>query len=139
MVLSHVAKYSRTRNATSKLFTWTINSNWTLAKYKLVKVRICLKITPLYKSTFSNLLNQVHAVAGVCLFFEIVFVYTSVCVSVYLPEKALITSGVIWYDIGHVWLVKPILQLLSLLPLINWMGVALVTQHITHTRQSCWS
>ena len=66
---------------------------------------------------------------------EIIFVYISVCVC--LPLKALITSGMIWCDIGHVCLVKPVLQLFSLLPSINWIGVALVTQHAVHTRQGC--
>ena len=32
-------------------------------------------------------------------------------------------------------MVKPVLRLISLLPLINWMGVALVTLYIVHARQ----
>ena len=37
----------------------------------------------------------------------------------------------IWCDVGHVPLVTPILQLFSLLPSINWMGVALVIPKLT--------
>ena len=48
--------------------------------------------------------------------------YVSVCP----PPRPLITSNVIWCDIGHVWL------LLS----INWMGMALVTQHTRQRYQS---
>ena len=67
------------------------------------------------------------------------YVCVCVCVSVYPPLRILITSGVIWCDMGRLWLVKPILQLFSLLPSINWMGMALVTQCVMHTRQRCWS
>ena len=105
---------------TSELFTWTINSNWMLTKYKLVKVRSCVNIIPLYKSTFSNLLNQAHVATGMHLVFWNCFCSrVGMWVSVCPPPRALITSGVIRRDIGRVWLVKPILQLLSLLPLIN--------------------
>ena len=62
-------------------------------------------------------------------------VLMSMCVYVCLCVSALITGGMIWCDIGLVWLVKPILQLFSLLPSINWMGMALVTQHLMHIRQ----
>ena len=55
------------------------------------------------------------------------FVCVCLCVSVCLPPRPLLTSGMIWCDIGRVRLVKPILQLFSLLPSINWMGVVLVT------------
>ena len=77
-------------------------------------------------------------------FLEIIcFVHASMCVSVCpsvcLPPRALITSGMIWCDIGYVWLVKPVPQVFSLLPSINWMGVALVTQCVVHARQRCWS
>ena len=41
------------------------------------------------------------------------------------------------YTVGRVRWVKPILQLFSLLLSINWMGVALVRQHIVHARQRC--
>ena len=60
-----------------------------------------------------------------------VYMSVCVCVCVYVSTlRTLITSGVVWCDIG---LVKPILQLFSLLPLINWMGIALVThQCIMH-------
>ena len=62
-----------------------------------------------------------------------------VCLSVYPHPRALIISGLIWCDIGHVWLGKPVLQLFSLFLLINWMGMALVTQHVVHTWQRCQS
>ena len=62
-------------------------------------------------------------------------VCASVCLSVCLAPRALITSGVIWCDIGRVWLVKPVTQLFSLLLSIKWMGMALVTQHVMHARQ----
>ena len=61
------------------------------------------------------------------------------CVSVCHPLRALITSGVIWCDIGHVWLVKQVLWLFRILSLINWKGLALVTQHVVHDRQICQS
>ena len=35
---------------------------------------------------------------------------------------------------GYIRLVKPILQLFCLFPLINCIGMALVTQHVIHTR-----
>ena len=70
---------------------------------------------------------------------QYVYVCMCACVSVCLPPRPLITSGVIWRDIGHVWLVKPILQLFSLLPLINWMGIVLVTQCVVHARQRFWN
>ena len=70
-----------------------------------------------------------------------VYVCECVCVSVSVsmcpPLRALITSGVIWCDIGRVWLVKPIIQLFSLLMSVNWIGVALVTQHVRQKCQSC--
>ena len=62
------------------------------------------------------------------------------CVCVYVSTpRPLITSGMIWCDVGCLWLVKPILQLFSLLPLINWIGMTLVTQCIMHARQRYWS
>ena len=39
------------------------------------------------------------------------FTHWYVCVSVCLPPRPLITSGVIWCDIGHVQLVKQASQL----------------------------
>ena len=60
--------------------------------------------------------------------------YVCMCVSVCLPPRPLITSGVILCDTGCVWFVKSILQLFSLLPSINWMGGALVTQRVMQTR-----
>ena len=69
-------------------------------------------------------------------FLEIVFVGMLVCVCVCVCVSA--TEGTSnqwhkWCDIGCVWLVKPILQLFSLLPSINCMGVALVMQCIMYT------
>ena len=62
--------------------------------------------------------------------------HVDVCEYVFVcpTPRALITSGMILCDIGYVWLVKPVLQLFSLLPSINWMGVALLTQRVVHTR-----
>ena len=67
------------------------------------------------------------------------FVHMSVCVCLCVCLRALIASGVIWCDIGRMWLVKPALQLFRILPSINWKGVVLVTQHIVHDRQRCQS
>ena len=73
-------------------------------------------------------------------FLEIVLVRASVCVcmcvcvclSVCPPPRPLITSGVIWCDIGRVRLVKQVLRLFPAfnyfirhLPSIKWMGVAI--------------
>ena len=63
----------------------------------------------------------------------------SMCVSVCLPLRALITSGMICFDIGRVWLAKPVVQVLSLLSSINCIGVALVIQCTVHARQRCQS
>ena len=56
-----------------------------------------------------------------------------VCVSVCPPPRPLITSGVIWCDIGRVPLVKQVLRLFPAfnyfirhLPSIKWMGVAIL-------------
>ena len=81
-------------------------------------------------------------------FLEIALARTSVCVSVYVsvsvcsPPRALITSGVIWCHIGHVRLVKQVSRLLPAfnyfiwyLPLIKWMGVAILTQHVMNACQ----
>ena len=64
-----------------------------------------------------------------------------VCVCVSAP-RPLITSGVIWCDIGCVQLVKQVLRLfpasnyfIQHLPSIKWMGVAILTQHIMNTCQ----
>ena len=55
-----------------------------------------------------------------------------VCVSVCPPPRPLITSDVIWCDIGRVRLVKQVLRLFPAfnyfirhLPSIKWMGVAI--------------
>ena len=60
-----------------------------------------------------------------------------VCVSVCPPPRPLITSGVIWCDIGCVRLVKQVLRLFPAFnyfiwhfPSIKWMGVAILTQHV---------
>ena len=60
-------------------------------------------------------------------------VCVSVCVS---APRALITSGVIWCDIGRLRLVKQVSQLFPAfnyfirhLPSIKWMGVSILTQH----------
>ena len=71
----------------------------------------------------------VRALVCVC-----VCVCVCMCVSVCPPPRPLITSGVIWCDIGRVRLVKQVLRLFPAfnyfirhLPLINWMGVAILT------------
>ena len=69
-----------------------------------------------------------------CTWF-ILFMRWYVCVSVCLPLKTLITSGMIWCNIGTVWLVKPVLQLFSILMLIKCMGMTIVTQCIMHAWQ----
>ena len=78
----------------------------------------------------------VHVCVCACV---CVCVCVCACLSVCLPPRSLITSGTIWCDIGHVWLVKPILVLFTLLLSINWKGIALVTRHIVHVRQKCQS
>ena len=67
-------------------------------------------------------------------FLEIVLVRALVCVSVCPPPRPLITSGMIWCDIGCVRLVKQVLRLFPAfnyfirhLPSIKWMGVAILT------------
>ena len=67
------------------------------------------------KKVFTGLLNQA-------------------CVCVCPPPRPLITSGVIWCDIGRVRLVKQVLRLFPAfnyfirhLPSIKWMGVAVLT------------
>ena len=56
------------------------------------------------------------------------------------PPRALITSGMIWCDIGHMWLVKPILQLFSILPSINLANIqTMKLQQVMHARQRCRS
>ena len=63
----------------------------------------------------------------------------------YVPLRVLITSGMIWCGIVCVWLVKQVLQLFPAfscfiwhLPSINWMGVAILTQHVVNTCQRRW-
>ena len=66
------------------------------------------------------------------------YAYVSVCP----PPRALITSGVIWCDIGRVRLVKQVSRLFPTfnyfichLPSIKRMGVAILTQHVMNTCQ----
>ena len=68
--------------------------------------------------------------------------YACVCVCVCPPPRSLITSGVIWCDIGRVPLVKQVLRLFPAfnyfirhLPSIKWMGVAILTQHVVNACQ----
>ena len=66
--------------------------------------------------------------------------YLSVCVSICVSAPEGINNH--WHDqcdIGHLWLVKPIVLLFRILPLINWKSVTLVTQYIMHSRQRCRS
>ena len=65
--------------------------------------------------------------------------YACVCVS---ALRALIISGMIWCDIGRVWLVRQFWRLSPAfnyfiwhLPSIEWMGVAILTQHIVNVYQ----
>ena len=61
------------------------------------------------------------------------------------PPSALITSGVIWCDIGRVQLVKQVSWLFPAfnysiyfiwhLPSGKWMGVSILTQHVVNTCQ----
>ena len=81
--------------------------------------------------------GHAHLVFARAWFLEIVLVRVSVCmcvcVSVCPPPRPLITSGVIWCDIGRVRLVKQVLRLFPAfnyfirhLPSIKWMGVAIL-------------
>ena len=66
---------------------------------------------------------------GVCIpgFLKLfLFMYQYVCLCVCVSAPAGINNQ--WCDIGHVWLVKPVLQLFSL-----------VTQHVMYTKQTCQS
>ena len=104
---------------------------------------------PAFDSTLKHFLNQACAAEGrarlvswncfgsrvsmcVCVC-ACVCVRVCVCASVSIPEG--INNQLC--DIGHVWLVKQALQLspafnyfLWHLPSIEWMGVAILTQHI---------
>ena len=75
-----------------------------------------------------------------------VCVCVCVCVCVHVsvcpPPRPLITSGVIWCDIGRVQLVKQVLRLFPAFnyfiqhsPSIKWMGVAILTQLVVNTCQ----
>ena len=76
------------------------------------------------------------------LWFVCQYVCVFVCVSVCPSLRALITSGVMWCDIGCARLVKQVSQLfpafnyfIGHLPSITWMGVAILTQHVMNTCQ----
>ena len=79
--------------------------------------------------------------AAYAWFLKIIFVHASVCVCICVCVHVSTPEGINnqWCDIGRVWLVKPILQPFKILLLINWKGVALVTQCIVHARLRCWS
>ena len=93
----------------------------------------CLKQNVTY---FWSFLNQACAA-------EIALVRVSVCVCVCPPPRVLITSGVIWCDIGRVRLVKQFWRLspafnyflLWHLSSVEWMGVAILTQHVVNACQ----
>ena len=58
------------------------------------------------------------------------------------PMRPLITSDVMWCNIDRVRLIKQVLRLfpafnyfIQQLPLIKWMGVAILTQHIVNACQ----
>ena len=88
-----------------------------------------------------SLLSQVHASHSLCAlgFLKLLWFvhqYMSVCLS----PRALITIDVIWCDIDYVWFIKQVLWLFPAfnyfiwhLPLIKYMGVAILTQHIVNT------
>ena len=70
--------------------------------------------------------------------FSFVHRYVCVCVCVSAPE--VINNK--WRDMLRYRpcaIVKSILQLFSLLPSINWIGVTLVTQHFVYVTQRCQS
>ena len=85
-----------------------------ICKYNLMK--ICM-----FGVSNNALYFKPGAQATHAWFLEIGLVCTSVCmsvsVSVCLPPRALITSGVIWCDIGHVRLAK---QVSRLFPALNY-------------------
>ena len=55
--------------------------------------------------------SRAKAQATCAWFLKIALVRASVCVSVCPPPRVLITSGVIWCDIGRMQLVKQVSQL----------------------------
>ena len=96
---------------------------------------------PRFNSTLKHFLNQVRMPGFLKLPWSACW-YTCVCVSVCPPPRALITSGVIWCDIGRVRLVKQALRLFPTfnyfirhLPSIKWMGVAILTEHVVNACQ----
>ena len=64
--------------------------------------------------SLTSLLNQATMAEATCTWFlEIALVCTLVCVC--LPSRALMTSGMIWCDIGCVRLIKQVLWFFLLL------------------------
>ena len=95
------------------------------------------------KTLIENFLNQARAATW---FLEIALVRASVCVcmcvSVCPPPRPLITSGMIWCDIGRVRLVKQVLRLFPAfnyfirhLPSIKWIGMTILTYHVVNACQ----
>ena len=82
-----------------------------------------------YYSRLTATLNQAYTAKGRAWFLEIALVRVSVCararMSVCPPPRELITSGMIWCDIGCVRLAKQVLRL----PLL------LITVYDTHIRK----
>ena len=117
----------------------------------LIIKAVLLVLRCLHYTCYSSLVKAVPFKPGrlVCTWFlEIaialihMLVCVSDCLSVCPPPRLLITSGMIWCDINHVWLVKQVLWLFPLfssfiwyLPLIKLMGLALVTQHVVNACQ----
>ena len=62
-------------------------------------------------------------------FLKIVSVRSSVCVCVCPPPRLLMTSGVMWYDMNLIQLVKQVLQLLyaTVVIIVNWCGLDIGT------------
>ena len=88
-------------------------------------------------SSAYKLLNQARAAFGwfleIALVRASVWVCVSICLCVCPPPRPLITSGVIWCDIGCVQLVKQVLRIFPAfnyfiwhLPSIKWMGVTII-------------
>ena len=87
-------------------------------------------------------LNQAWPSRPRACFLEIALVHASVCVCVCQPPRPLIISGVILCDIDHVQLVKQVSQIFPAfnyfiwhLPLIKWVDVAILTQHVMNACQ----
>ena len=93
------------------------------------------------RSAFHYLLNQVPQRSHSPGFLKLLWFacrYVCVCPS----PRTLITSGVIWCDIGCVRLVEQVSWLFPAfnyfilhLPSIKWMGVAILAQHVVNSCQ----